>query len=117
MLDEREAGFQDSASAFLLSLQRIPEWENLPASMRRWLRWTFPFLHHLLVRALGAEADTPLELARLLLLKTGTLYCTATHINLVMRMDQISMPVRRAGLDANPGWLLDLRRAVSFHYQ
>jgi hypothetical protein len=117
MLDESEAAFQDSGSAFFLSLQGIPEWKNLPAPMRRWLRWTFPFFHYLLVRAIGAEAGTPLELTRLLLLKTGTLYCTATHIDLVMRMDQIALPVRRAGLDANPGWLLDLRRAVSFHYQ
>lgn len=102
---------------FVLALWLIPEWKNLPGPLQSWIRWTFPFLRYLLVRVLGDEASTPAGLARRLLLKTGTLYCTATHIDLVMRMDQIALAVRRAGLDANPGWLLDLRRAVSFHYE
>jgi hypothetical protein len=106
-----------SGSSFLASLQLTPGWAQLPRSMRRWMRWTFPFLHHVLLRALGEEAGTPDGLARLLLLKTGTLYCTATHIDLVMHINQIAMPVRRAGLDANPGWLRDLRRVVSFHFE
>jgi hypothetical protein len=115
-LDESESDGQNASRPFFVDLELIPEWKKLPVSVRRWMCWTFPFLHYLLVRAVGEEAGTPVDLARLLLLKSGTLYCTATHIDLVMRMDQITMAVRRGGLDANPGWLLDLRRVVSFHY-
>jgi hypothetical protein len=31
-------------------------------------------------------------------------------------MDQISIPVRRAGLDHDPGWMPDLAYIVLFHF-
>ena len=98
---------------FLQRMRRLAEWSSLPRSMQRWMSWTFPFLNYVLVRALGEDTGPAL----LLLQKTGTLYCTATHVDLVMRMDQIALPVRRAGLDADPGWLPDLARVVSFHFE
>jgi hypothetical protein len=82
-------------------------------SLRRWLCWTFPFLNYVLVRALAEDED----LGQLLLQKTGTLYCTTTHVDLVMQLDQIALPVRRASLDADPGWLPNLARVVSFHFE
>jgi hypothetical protein len=33
-----------------------------------------------------------------------------------MSMDQISIPVRRAGLDQDPGWVPDLAQIVLFHF-
>lgn len=105
--------FQSGGIAWRL----IPEWPDLPRSLRRWMQWTFPFLEYVLRRALGAETDAPDELARLLLVKPGTLYCTATHVDLLISMEQIALPVRRAGLDVNPGWLRDLMRVVSFHFE
>jgi hypothetical protein len=41
---------------------------------------------------------------------------TATHVDLVMPMNEISVPVRLAGLDANPGWVPELGRVVTFHF-
>jgi hypothetical protein len=104
----------ESNSSFLTSLQLIPGWSDLTGSMQCWMSWAFPFLRYLLLRALGDEADC---LPRTLLLKTGTVYCSATHVDLVMGMDQITLSARRAGLDANPGWVRDLRRVVSFHFE
>jgi hypothetical protein len=104
-------------SSFHASLKLISGWSELPDSLRYWMGLTFPFLRYLLVGALGAERCTPEGLARLLLVKTGTLYCTATHVDLVMNMDQINLAVRRAALDANPGWQRNLMRVVSFHFE
>lgn len=50
------------------------------------------------------------------LLRAGTLYISRTHIDLVMGMPQISVPVRIAGLDANPGWIPELGRVITFHF-
>lgn len=108
---------EESRASFLAHMQAMAGWNDLPGSMRRWMGWTFPFLQYLLVRTLGEESKSPGALTKLLLQKRGTLYCTATHVDLVMRMDQIVVPVRLAGLDSNPGWLPDLMRVVSFHYQ
>jgi len=108
---------QCSTGSMRSSLCSIPEWAELPASLRQWMDWTFPYLRRLLARALGDQASTADEFAQLLFIKTGTLYCTATHVDLAMSMDQIALPVRRAGLDANPGWQRDLMRVVSFHFE
>ncbi len=92
-------------------------WSALSPALQRWMCWVFPFLHHVLLRALGDEVATSEDLETVLLRKAGTLYCTATHVDLVMRMDQIALPVRRTGLDGNPGWLSDLMRVVSLHFE
>jgi hypothetical protein len=113
----RESLVDQSRTAFVERMQEMIGWSDLSPSMQRWLCWTFPFLHHVLLRALGEEIATPEDLETVLLQKAGTLYCTATHVDLVMRMDQIALPVRQAGLDANPGWLPDLMRVVSFHFE
>lgn len=51
-----------------------------------------------------------------LLYKTGRMVVSRTHIDLFMNFDQISLSVRRAGLDANPGWVPDLGYIVLFHF-
>jgi hypothetical protein len=50
------------------------------------------------------------------LMRTGSLYLTATHVDLVMPMSEISLPVRLAGLDANPGWAPEFGRVITFHF-
>jgi hypothetical protein len=40
-----------------------------------------------------------------------------THVDLTMPMDSASLPIRRVGLDANPGWMPDLGRVVLFHFE
>src|SRR5262249_11931286 len=79
-------------------------------ALQKWMAWTFPFLRHLLRLALGDDA-------RDMLLRTGTIYCTATHVDLVMTMDEISLSARSAGLDVDPGWSPDLMRVVKFHFE
>jgi hypothetical protein len=85
----------------------------LPADLRRWMGWTFPFLTYALRRSI-AGGD---EAARELLTRRGRLYCTATHVDLVLEASGVSFAARRAGLDASPGWVRDLMRVVAFHFE
>lgn len=44
------------------------------------------------------------------------LVATASHVDLHFRLNDVRLPVRRLGLDINPGWLPWLGRVVTFHY-
>lgn len=44
------------------------------------------------------------------------LIASASHLDLHFRLNDARLPVRRAGLDINPGWLPWLGRVVTFHY-
>jgi hypothetical protein len=90
---------------------------GLNPSLTRWLALVLPFLRHRLQLALQPAATEAFDLAQMLLLYPGRLYVTATHVDLVMRLEEISLPVRLAGLDRNPGWLLDFGRVVLFHFE
>jgi len=51
------------------------------------------------------------------LCEPATLYLTRTHVDVVFALDQIRLAVRLAGLDQNPGWVPQLARVVTFHYE
>jgi hypothetical protein len=90
----------------------------LSRDLLRWMGWTFPFLTYALARSLAGEDEPGAEeSARALLVRRGRLYCTATHVDLVLEMSGVSLAARRAGLDASPGWVRDLVRVVAFHYE
>ena len=79
--------------------------------MRRFLHFVLPYARCRLKRSLGA---TPISQV---LMCPGALYVTRTHVDLVMSMDEISLPVRMAGLDANPGWVPELGHVITFHFE
>ncbi|MCA1614983.1 MAG: hypothetical protein LC795_15295 [Acidobacteria bacterium] len=91
----------------------------LPADLRRWMTWTFPFLSYALRRSLAeaGEEGADTEAVRELLVRRGRLYCTATHVVVVLEASSVSFAARRSGLDASPGWVRDLMRVVAFHYE
>ena len=41
---------------------------------------------------------------------------TRAHVDVWMELEQVTLPVRRAGLDADPGWVPELARVVTFHF-
>jgi hypothetical protein len=84
---------------------------------RRWLRNITPYLHIRLARALQLEPDQPDALVETLFARPGRLYVTSTHLDVVMSLEAISLPVRLAGLDRSPGWWPHLGRAVTFHFE
>jgi hypothetical protein len=83
---------------------------SVSPDLRRFLHFVLPYARWRLERALrGIRVEDAL-------LRAGRLYVTATHVDLVMPMSEVSVPVRLAGLDANPGWAPELGRVVNFHF-
>ena len=81
-----------------------------------WLSHVLGFVYTLLAHALGESLDMSVQLAELLLCRHGQLIVSRTHVDLHMSMEEISIAVRRAGLDRDPGWVPDLGRIVYFHF-
>jgi hypothetical protein len=81
-----------------------------------WLGRVLGFVRYLLARSLGEPPGGPARLAQLVLCRQGQLIVSRTHVDLHMSMEEISIEVRRAGLDRDPGWVPDLARVVYFHF-
>ncbi len=56
------------------------------------------------------------QIAEMVLYKYGRVVVSRTHVDLFMSMEEIILPIRRAGLDRDPGWVPDLARIVLFHF-
>ncbi|MBZ5621148.1 MAG: hypothetical protein LAQ69_20840 [Acidobacteriia bacterium] len=82
----------------------------LAPELRRFLHFVLPYARWRLRTVLrGASLEE-------VCLRRGKLILSSSHVDLVMGMRQISVPVRMAGLDANPGWVPELGRVVTFHF-
>jgi hypothetical protein len=90
---------------------------GLKPYLARWLALVLPAVRLRLRLALNPPEGEAWNLAEVLLLCPGRLYITSTHVDLVMSLDSISLSARMAGLDRNPGWMADLGRVVSFHFE
>jgi hypothetical protein len=53
---------------------------------------------------------------RRLVHRRGLVLATATHVDVTFPGDVIELPLRRAGLDLDPGWVPWLGRVVAYHY-
>jgi hypothetical protein len=82
-------------------------------NLRTWVAAVTPLVQQMLRRTLGGEFHAVSGL----LLRWGQLYVTSNHVDLVLPLASVSLPVRIAGLDFNPGWLPAFGRVVQFHYQ
>ncbi len=95
----------------------------LPAAARRlapacarWLARALPFVEWRLAGALGLKPGDQSQVGRVLLRHPGRVHHTASHVDIVMALDVVSLPVRLAGLDRDPGWVPAYGRVVSFHF-
>jgi hypothetical protein len=109
-----------------LPLEADPLWPLLaqldnrqPASLPSlpWLRLVLPPIRAYLYRILKIDKNDEAEPVEVLMLHPGLVYVSATHLDVVMSLEEISMPVRLAGLDANPGWLPDFARVIQFYFE
>jgi hypothetical protein len=78
--------------------------------LRRFLHFLLPYVRWRLSRVLRCISLEEV------VLRHGKLNLSSSHVDLVMGMSQISVPVRMAGLDANPGWVPELGRVVTFYF-
>jgi hypothetical protein len=84
--------------------------------LHRFLDLVVPFVRLRLEATLrAAGADEPLETA--MFRRVGLVQVTSSHVDVRMTLDQVTLPVRLAGLDASPGWVPELGRVVTFHFQ
>ena len=97
---------------------------GLNAELARWLTLAAPAVRLYMNRLLDQATDGHTEIAadrrptiNSLLQANGHLYVTGSHVDLVMNLSELSLPIRLAGLDFDPGWLVDFGRVVMFHYE
>lgn len=92
--------------------------ESISQPLSTWLNLMLPSLQLRLKQALGykARTDPQADLFADLFFCPATLHVNSTHIDLVSQLKHISLPVRMAGLDRNPGWVPELGRVISFHF-
>lgn len=85
--------------------------------LRDWLALVLPYLRHWLCRRLssGDVAADSKGITQLLTLR-GRLFVTTSHLDLVLRLEQIHLAARRSGLDQDPGWLPHWGRVIKFHF-
>jgi hypothetical protein len=95
----------------------VPSSLRANADLARFLHLAMPFVCWRLLSGLALQASTSSALAHSLLRRRGMLYATSTHVDLLMDLDLATLPVRLAGLDANPGWVPELGRVIAFHYR
>jgi hypothetical protein len=89
---------------------------DLAPGPRRWLERTLPYLHFRLRLALGADTRHE-DLGERLLCYAARVYLSSAHLDVVLRLSDVSVALRRAGLDRDPGWLPELGRVVLFHFE
>lgn len=113
-----EDGELHPAEALSSPLAVLGDWAvNLNGKMVRWLEFVVPCLRARLEAAMGGDLQSGHRLAERFFACPGRLFMTRTHIDFVSLMDHISLPVRKAGLDQNPGWVPEVGRVVLFHFE
>jgi hypothetical protein len=90
---------------------------TLDRPLRRFAAFLMPFLRWRLEAGLGLSDVSRAELVEALLLREAKIWVTATHVDVMMRLHQVTTPVRCAGLDTDPGWVPELGRVVKFHFE
>jgi hypothetical protein len=81
-----------------------------------WLQRAVGSVEALLRALLGPELPDGVPVAAALQ-ATGRVVVTRTHVDLVLPLDAVRLPIRCAGLDQDPGWRPDLGRIVLFHFE
>jgi hypothetical protein len=108
-------GFVDAGDEETAGLRSALESEGWPDSLTAWLAFVLPFVRWRLLAALGADDDVdPLGA---LFRVPGRVFATDVHLDVVISVEGVRLPVRLAGLDRSPGWVQSMRRVVLFHFE
>lgn len=105
----------DPIWAILAELDGRSPHEPLLTKSNPWLTSALPDIRAHLLALL--RLDDPSHLAETLLLANARLHITHTHVDLVMPLEAVSLPVRLAGLDFDPGWQPAFGHVIQFHFR
>ncbi len=90
---------------------------RIGGALQQFLSFLMPFIRRRLADGLGIPGFQHADLASLVLLRPGHIWMTPTHVDLKMDLAQAASIVRRAGFDADPGWVPALGRVIKFHFE
>lgn len=93
-----------------------PWLDGMSSALLDWLALIVPFIRFHLRSPLNLRSEGTSELGKFVFFYPGELHVTASHVDLIMTLETISLPIRIAGLDRNPGWLADFGRVILFHF-
>jgi hypothetical protein len=80
--------------------------------------WVSAWAERLRTRLLAAlDLDDPAQLPAVLCVYHARVLVTAARVDIVLRLDELSIAVRLAGLDRNPGWVPVAGRTLEFHFE
>jgi hypothetical protein len=98
-----------------------PDWSERPARSNPFtashLSRTAARLRPLLIHFLAHLTGDPALSIESILHQPAVLYLSRTHVDLRLSLEQISIPLRRAGLDRTPGWLPEFGYIVSVYFE
>ena len=83
--------------------------------LARWTGRLAAYADARLRRALAAGPDESID--RLLLRRRAHVFVTPTHVDIALRLVDLPLEVRFAGLDRTPGWIPAAGRFVAFHFE
>lgn len=83
-------------------------------TLAAWTARAIPFLRYRLTSALGCPLDT--DLVSTLFAVPGVLHLSSMHVDWTAPLDAVSLSVRLAGLDRDPGWEPSFARVILFHF-
>lgn len=94
-------------------------WQNTPApatcvALNDWLDWLLALIQARLSDVLDCP---PPQIAHLLCCHRAQLSVSDGRLDVTLRLDDLPIQVRIAGLDRDPGWLPAAGRAIYFHFQ
>jgi hypothetical protein len=89
--------------------------EESQDSLQLWLDWLTPYARARLRLALGlTESD---DVGRALCECRARVFVTATHMDVMFSLAELLVEIRLAGLDRDPGWIMDTGRIIRFHFE
>ena len=81
-------------------------------------RWAARFAAYADARLrLALDLAPDASLGALLLRRHAHVLVSPTHVDVVLRLDELPLEVRFAGLDRTPGWIPAAGRFVAFHFE
>jgi hypothetical protein len=88
----------------------------LDRGLKQWLSLVIPYVLIYLHSLFSSGGFEDINIMKSLFCAEGMIYPSSSHLDIVMSINTISLPVRTGGLDRNPGWLPEFSRVVGFHF-
>ncbi len=87
---------------------------GLGGGLGEWLSAAMPFIEHAASVLVGVPTD---QLVSEIVLRRGRVHLDRTHVDVILPLADVSLAVRRSGLDRNPGWTPEFGRVITFHFE